>query len=83
MSNKKLTEDSHKPIVRKFKKIKVHSTFRDNISHADLANMQLISKFNKEIRFLLCVIVILVNVHELFLRKIKNALQLLNFFKKI
>ena len=30
--------------------------FKDNISGADLANMQLISKFNKGFRFLLCVI---------------------------
>ena len=32
------------------------STFRDNIWGADLADMQLISKFNKGFRFFLCVI---------------------------
>ena len=51
MSNKELAEELHKP--RKFKKIKVHSHFIDNIWGADLADMQLISKFNKGIRFLL------------------------------
>ena len=56
MSNKELFEELHKPINRKFKKIKVDSTFIDNIWDADLANMQLISKFIREIRFLLCVI---------------------------
>ena len=34
----------------------VYSRFKDNIWCADLADMQLISKFNKGFRFLLCVI---------------------------
>ena len=42
-------------IIRKFKKRKVYSGFRDNIWGVDLADMQLISKFNKGFRFL-CVI---------------------------
>ena len=54
MSNKELAEELHKPINRKFEKRKVHSSFIDNIWGADLADMQLISKFNKEFRFLLC-----------------------------
>ena len=48
----------HKPIIRNFNKKKVHSPFIDNIWGADLADMQLISKFDKEFRFLLCVIYI-------------------------
>ena len=47
ISNKELSEELHKPIVRKFNKRKVHSPFIDNIWWADLADMQLISKFNK------------------------------------
>ena len=54
--NKELAEELHKPIIRKFKKRKVHSTFIDNVWGTDLADMQLISKFNKKFRFLLCVI---------------------------
>ena len=38
------------------KKTPVYSRFKDNIWGADLADMQLISKFNKGFRFLLCVI---------------------------
>ena len=38
------------------KKRKVYSSFIDNIWGVDLADMQLMSKFNKGIRFLLCVI---------------------------
>ena len=45
MSNEQLPEELSKPIVRTFKK-----------RIADLADMQLISNFNKGFRFLLCVI---------------------------
>ena len=51
-----LAEELHKPIIRKFKKRKVYSAFKDNILAADLADMQLLSRYNKGIRFLLCVI---------------------------
>ena len=37
-------------------KKKVYSTFKDNIWGVNLADMQLLSKYNKAIRFLLCVI---------------------------
>ena len=56
ISNKELAEELHKPIIRKFNKRKIHSPFTDNICGADLADMQLMSKFNKGFRFLLCVI---------------------------
>ena len=56
ISNKELAEELHKPIIRKFKKWKLYSSFIDNIWGADLADRQLISKFNKGIRFLLRVI---------------------------
>ena len=39
-----------------FKKRKVYSSFKDNICDVDLSDMQLISKYNKGIRYLLCVI---------------------------
>ena len=54
--NEQLAEELQKPIIRKFKKRKVYSAFRDNIWGAGLADMQLISKFNKGFRFLLCLI---------------------------
>ena len=52
--NEQLAEELHKSIIRKVKKRKVYSTFKDNIWGADLENMQLMSKFNKGLRFLLC-----------------------------
>ena len=54
--NEQLAEELHKPITRKFKKRKVYSTFKENVWGAYLADMQLISKFNKIFRFLLYVI---------------------------
>ena len=49
-------ELANKPIIRKFEKRRVYSTFKDNIWGVELADMQLLSKYNKGIRFLLCVI---------------------------
>ena len=54
--NQQLAEELHKPIIRKFENTKVHAAFKDNIWGADLADMQLLSKYIKGIRFLLCVI---------------------------
>ena len=51
-----IAEELRKPITRKSNKRKVHSLFIDNIWGADLADMQLISKFKKGFRILLCVI---------------------------
>ena len=51
-----LAEELRKPIIRKFKKGTVYSGSKDKIWGADLADMQLISNFNKGFRFLLCVI---------------------------
>ena len=41
----------HKPLVRNFEKQKVHSSLTKNIWGADLADMQLLSKFNEGIFF--------------------------------
>ena len=46
-----LAEELHKPIITKFKKQKICSSFIDNISGTNLADMKLISKFNKIIHF--------------------------------
>ena len=54
--NRQLANEHHKSIIRKFETRKVYSTFKYNIWGVDLADMQLLSKYNKGIRFLLCVI---------------------------
>ena len=54
--NIQLANELHKPIIKKFNKRKVYSSFKDNIWDVDLADMQLLSKFNMGFRFLLIVI---------------------------
>ena len=57
ISNKWCAQELRKPIIRKFEKQKVYSSFMANILAANLVDTQLISKFNKgQIPFLLCVI---------------------------
>ena len=45
--NEQLADELKKPIIRKFKKRRAYSAFKGNICTADLADMQLISKFDK------------------------------------
>ena len=54
--NYQLTNELHKPIIKKFKKRKVYSWFRDHIWGVDLADMQSLNKYNKGMKYLLCAI---------------------------
>ena len=81
--NKQLAEELHKPIIRKLKKRKMYSTFKDNIWSADLANMQLINKCNKEFRFLLFVINIFSKYACVVPLKDKKGVSIVNAFQKI
>ena len=80
--NYQLANELHKPTIRKFRKRKVYSGFKDNIWGADLADMQLISKFNKGFRFLLCVIDIFSKYAWVVLLKNKKGISIVNLFKK-
>ena len=64
--NIKLANELRKPIITKFNKQKVYSSFKDNIWGADLADMQLLSKFDKGIKYLLCVITYFLSMPLLF-----------------
>ena len=70
----------HKPIIGKLQK-KVYSTFIGNIWGADLADMQLISKFNKGICFLLCVIDIYSKYAWIIPLKDKKGITITDAFK--
>ena len=59
------------------------SAFKDNIWGADLADMQLRSKFNKRFRFLLCVIDIFRKYAWVFLLKDKKGVSIVNAFQSI
>ena len=82
MSSKELTEELHKPIMKKFNKRKAHSCFIDNIWGAYLAHMQLKSKFNKKICFLLSVIYIFSKYTWVIPLKDKRGITITNAFQK-
>ena len=54
--NYQLASELHRQTIRKFKRRKVYSPFRDNFWGVDLADVQLLSKYNKGIKYLLCTI---------------------------
>ena len=53
--NYQLANELHKSIIRKSKKRKVYSYFKDNVWGVDLADMQSLSKYNKGIKYLLLI----------------------------
>ena len=81
--NEKLAKELNKPIIKNFKKRIVYSGFRDNIWGADSADMQLISKFNKAFRFLLCVIDIFSKYTWVVPLKDKTGVGIVDVFQKI
>ena len=81
--NIKLAEELHKPIIKTFKKRKVYSSFRDNIWGVYLTDIQLINKFNKGFRSLLCVIDIFSKYAWVVPLKDKNGISIVNAFQKI
>ena len=81
--NAQLADELHKPIIRKFNKRKMHSSFKDNIWGVDLADMQLLSKFNKGFRFLLCIIDIFSKYAWVVALKDKKSISIVNGFQKI
>ena len=81
--NYQLAEELHKPIIRKFKKIKVYSSFRDNIWGVNLAGMQSLSKYNKGIKYLLCGIYIFCKYAWVIPLKDKKGTYIVNAFQKI
>ena len=83
LANSQLADELHKPIIRKFKKTKVYSSFKDNIWVVDLADMQLMSKNNKEIRYLLCVIDLFSKYAWVVTLKDKKGVSIVNAFQSI
>ena len=81
--NQQLAEELHKPIIKKFKKRKVQAAFKDNIWGADLADMQLLSRHNKGIRFLLCVIDIFSKYAWVVPLKDKKGISIVTAFQSI
>ena len=81
--NQQLAEELHKPNIKKLEKRKVYATFKDNIWGADLADMQLLSRDNKGIRFLLCVIDIFIKYAWVVPLKDKKGVSIVTAFESI
>ena len=81
--NYQLANELHKPNIKKFKKSKVYSSFKDNIWGVDLADMQSLSEFSKGIKYLLCDIVLFGKYAWVIPLKDKKGTSIVNAFQKI
>ena len=70
-------------LLGNFKKREVYSSFKDNIWGVDLADMQLISKYNKAVRYLLCAINLFSKYTFVVPLKDKKRVSIVNAFQKI
>ena len=78
-----LADELHKPVIKKFNKRKVYSQFKDNIWGVDLADMQSLSRKNKGIKYLLCVIDLFSKYVFVVPLKHKKGISIVNAFDKI
>ena len=78
-----LSDELHKPVIRKFKKRKVYSQFKDNTWGVDLADMQSLSRKNKGIKYLLCVIDLYSKYAFVIPLENKKGISVANGFNKI
>ena len=80
--NYQLANELHKPIMRKFQKRKVYSSFRDNIWGVDLADMQILSAYNQVNKYSLCAIDLFSKYAWVVPIKDKKGTSIVNAFKK-
>ena len=83
ISTKQLAGEAHKLIIGKFNKRKVHSPFIDSICGMNLADVQLICKFNKGFRLLLRAIDIYIKYAWVIPLKDKKEITIANAFQKV
>ena len=76
-------DELHKPIIKKFEKRKVYLQFKDNIWGVGLADMQSLSRKNKGIKYLLCVIDLYSKYAFVIPLKDKKGISILNVFNNI
>ena len=85
MSKQELADELHKNywrIITEFRKRELYSSFKDNIWSSDLADMQLINKFNKGFCFLQDVIDICSKYAWIVPLKDKNGITITNASKE-
>ena len=78
-----LENELHKQIIRKFKRRKVYSSFKNNIWGFDLADMKSLSKLNKRIKYLFCAIDLFIKYACVVPIKGKKGVSIVNAFKCI
>ena len=61
----KIAEELHEPITKKFKRRKVYARLKNTIWAADLAEMGSLSSKNKNVKYLLSILMFLLNMHGL------------------
>ena len=83
VNNVKLADELHKSVIKKFTKRKVYSLFKGNIWGVDLADMQLLSRQNKGIKYLLCVIDLLSKYAFVVPLKDRKGASVVRGFEKI
>ena len=83
MPNQQLANELRKPIIKKNRKRRVYSSFKDNIWGVDLADIQLISQCNKRIRHLLWAIELVSKYAWVVPLKDKKGITIFNTFQNI
>ena len=83
MPNQQLANELRKPIIKKNRKRRVYSSFKDNIWGVDLADIQLISQCNKRIRHLLWAINLVSKYAWVVPLKDKKGITIFNTFQNI
>ena len=78
-----LADELHKPVIRKLKKRKVYSEFKDNIWGVDLADMQSLSRKNKGVKYLSCAIDLYSKYVFVIPLENKKGISVTNGFNKI
>ena len=81
--NYQLASELHRQTIRKFKRRKVYSPFRDNFWGVDLADVQLLSKYNKGIKYLLCTIDLFIKYACVVTWKDNRGIAIVNVLRKI
>ena len=81
--NYQLENKLHKQIIKKFKRRKFYSSFRDTIWGVDLADMRSLSKYNKGNEYLLCAIHLFSKYACVVPLKDKRGITIVNAFQNI
>ena len=81
--NEKLAEELHKPVIKKFKRRKVHAISKDNIWTIDLAEMGSLSSRIRNVEYILCVIDVFTKYAWAQLLKDKKVKTVLNAFTEM